>query len=147
MRHQYCDSNWTRLTLCIYCRLVDFLRPTNSPIVDDSRFVYFTSFSAEASIIFVRSTPTKSHTLLAYSPWNLSDTELTQWRSSADLRDRDEGGDCNKSISLTWCWEAFSLEYMAEVASTGSASDLYAGHELRLVFVSIDGPWDSYIAD
>lgn len=82
------------------------------------------------------------YALLPYSSWNLSDTELTQWRSSADLRDRDEGGDCNKLRSLTWRWEAFSLEYVAEMAATGSASDLYAGHEHRLVLMPTDGSWD-----
>lgn len=40
------------------------------------------------------------------------------------------------------CLEFFPLEYMAEMATAGSAGDLYAGHEQRLVLVSINGSWD-----
>lgn len=55
-----------------------------------------------------------------------------------------QGGDCDELWSLTRCLEFFPLEYMAEMATAGSAGDLYAGHEQRLVLVSIDGSWDGY---
>jgi len=38
------------------------------------------------------------------------------------------------------CREPFSLEHMSEMATTGGASDLYAGHGHRFVFMSTDGP-------
>ena len=57
-----------------------------------------------------------------------------------------QNGDDNQLRPHTWCWESFALEYMAEMATTGGASDLYARHAQRLVFMSTDGSWNSCIA-
>ena len=56
-------------------------------------------------------------------------------------------GDCNQFGSHTRCLESFPLEYMAEVATTSGASDLYAGHEHRFVLMATDCSWNSYIAE
>lgn len=44
---------------------------------------------------------------------------------------------------IRWRWESFALEYVTEVTTTGGASDLCAGHEVRLVFMPTDGSWNS----
>jgi len=44
---------------------------------------------------------------------------------------------------VRWCWKLFPLEHMTKVATTGSTGNLRAGHKQRLVFMSIDGSWDS----
>ena len=57
-------------------------------------------------------------------------------------------GGCNEFGTLTWRWEFFPLEYMAKVAITDGTDDLC---EIllgpRLVFLSMDVPRDSYIAN
>jgi len=44
---------------------------------------------------------------------------------------------------IRWCREPFALEDVPEMAATGGANDLYARHAHRLVFMSIDGSWNS----
>jgi len=58
-----------------------------------------------------------------------------------------EGNNCDKLGPHTWCWESFTLEYMAEMTTTCGTSDLYAGHEHRFVFMPTDSSWDSYITE
>jgi len=97
----------------------------HSTMLTTVRTVYSTTFSAEASIIFIclslhKATPTP----------RLLSLEFKRYRVDA-------------MAFIRRCWEFLPLEYMTKVAATSSTSDLDAGHEQRLVLMSIDGSWDS----
>jgi len=75
----------------VCCSLVDLLRSTNSRKADDySICILYDHFSGSMNNIHSHYFYARPCPLLIYSPWNFSDTELTQWRSSADSRDHDE---------------------------------------------------------
>lgn len=85
VRRRGCDSYRVYLTLSTTVWLTPFLSVDDYPIC-----ILHDLSSGSINNINLLYTSTTRRPPLVYSPSNLSDTELTQWRSSADLRDRDE---------------------------------------------------------
>ena len=69
------------------------------------------------------------------SSWNVSEMELTQWRSSAGDVNKYSGGQ-GLYEQRTGRLETLALEDMSEMSAARGTGDLDAGHTPRVVFVS-----------